>query len=382
MSAPSGSDFRAFPEKWRTAEIRAEWLRHALADAPADRAATEHAITGIYALLGQPRPDFVWLGSPAAAVDIVPTTPAIALGGPLALESRLASAISALRERLDRRAGPRPYDSFWSPTWALHGDGTPTRSPVTDVLDPLRRTVHDAVAGMIAAALPDRRGLHWYGQHEADWVAYYDVHQRVNGTRFGTADTAHLALWATLVRSCGWWWPREGRCFVAERPLVVRTQPLAGSQLGEVRLHGETGPAVAFPDGWTVHSWHGTRVPSWVIDGPTAELIGQEGNIEVRRCAIERLGWPAFIEAAGLRLVGRAGDPANPGCHLFLYDLPYQRWGQRSRLLLAVNGSAERDGTRRRYGLRVPPWFDDPVDAAGWSYGLTGAQYSRLLRRT
>ncbi|QRP43298.1 hypothetical protein [Amycolatopsis sp. FDAARGOS 1241] len=77
--------------------------------------------------------------------------------------------------------------------------------------------------------------------------------------------------------------------------------------------------------------------------------------------------------------MSRAADPGNPGAELVLYDLPGTR---ARRLLLAVNGSVECDGTRRRYGLSVPAWFDDPVEAAGWSYGLTGARYSRLLRRT
>jgi hypothetical protein len=110
--------------------------------------------------------------------------------------------------------------------------------------------------------------------------------------------------------------------------------------------------------------------------------IAAETNVEVRRCAIERIGWGTFVDRAALRLVGSANDPGNPGARLRLYDLPDAGWGESTRLLLAVNGSVERDGTRRRYGLRVPAWFDDPLDAAGWTYGLTGDQYRQLLRRT
>ncbi|GAA2858273.1 hypothetical protein GCM10020220_054280 [Nonomuraea rubra] len=51
-------------------------------------------------------------------------------------------------------------------------------------------------------------------------------------------------------------------------------------------------------------------------------------------------------------------------------------------MLVAVNGSVERDGRRRRYGLTVPGHFTDPLAAAGWTYGLSAEQYSRLLRRT
>lgn len=52
------------------------------------------------------------------------------------------------------------------------------------------------------------------------------------------------------------------------------------------------------------------------------------------------------------------------------------------RLLLAVNGSTERDGTRRRYGLTVPADMPDALTAAGWTYGLAAADYARAERRT
>ncbi|MET8853573.1 DUF6745 domain-containing protein [Amycolatopsis sp. NPDC004625] len=228
-----------------------------------------------------------------------------------------------------------------------------------DVSPEARQTIKEAITTLVRSGIRQSLGLYWYGQQDAYWV---------------TPDSGdpELELWATLVRSCGWWWPRDGVCVVSERPLAIRTD-------GEHRLHCETGLAMVYPDGWGVHAWHGTRVPSWVIEDPTADRINGSVNAEVRRCAIEHLGWAAYIEQAGLRVLSQAPDPGNPGCELQLYDLPGH---PPSRLLLAVNGSAERDGTRRRYGLRVPAGFDHPLDAAGWSYGLTGAQYARLQRRT
>ncbi|MBD0023006.1 MULTISPECIES: hypothetical protein [Gordonia] len=46
------------------------------------------------------------------------------------------------------------------------------------------------------------------------------------------------------------------------------------------------------------------------------------------------------------------------------------------------NGSLERDGHRRRYGLHVPSDISDAPSAAGWTYGISGADYARLVRRT
>jgi len=367
---------------WRATTLRSEWLDHALSTAPADRQASEDAIAGLYALVGRPRPTFTWVDSPAAASP--PPSAGLRSDRLLPLESLVASLLSALRDRLDRRIGARrtSYVQPPDPLAALRS-GLPLGTVLeAGVRDPLHRTAAESVAGAIRAAIPERSGLVWYGQHEAAWVAHYDVHRRIGSTVFGADDLVQLELWATIARSCGWWWPREGECVVAERPAVVHVEPVAGSAYGESRVHREDGPAVVFRDGWSVYAWHGTAVPSWVVESPTADLIAAEPNVEVRRCAIERLGWAEFIDQAGLTLVSSSPDPGNPGSELRLYDLPHHRWGSRTRLLLAVNGSVERDGTRRRYGLRVPPWFDDPIDAAGWTYGLTGPQYALLRRRT
>ncbi|MEU8635599.1 DUF6745 domain-containing protein [Amycolatopsis sp. NPDC048633] len=382
MSASRRHDRRVFHpdgnlEPWsRALEIRDSWLSQALSTEPADRPAAEAAITRLYELAGAAPPTFSWVASPAAAVALMSPTQALSLGGKLPVEARVATLVTSLRERLDRRIGAwrdraRPVNRP-PPDPA----GVSLRALLNNGLGPaLRRSIRDYVSGAVRGELTTGAGLHWGGQHEAHWVALYDLHRRADGVRFDPADGLELDLWAALARSCGWWWPREGVCVIAERPLVVRTER-GDDPYGLVRLHHETGPAMAFPDGWTVHAWHGTRVPSWVIDAPTADLIMAERNVEVRRCAIEHLGWTAFVEEAGLELLDRAGDPGNPGCELRLYD------GSTTRLLLVVNGSVERDGTRRQYGLRVPAEIDHPLDAAGWTYGLTGAQYAQLRRRT
>ncbi len=389
MSTPRREP-RRIPEAldlwYRAVDLRTEWLTHATSTAPADREATEDAITRLYALVGAAPPEFVWVASPAAAVKSLPPPQTLSLTHDVPVEGRLATAVSSLRQRLDRRCGMRPASTWMStldPVSALRS-GNSLRGVINDGLRPtLRRTVLESVAAQIRGTIPEPwLGLHWYGQQDAYWVAPYDIHRRVDDTRFEPADVAQLELWATLTRSCGWWWPRENRCVVAERPLAVRTELLQGTLHAEARLHDATGPAVAYPDGWTVHAWHGTRVPSWVIEEPTADRIDQEPNVEVRRCAIEHLGWTGYIDQAGLTLLNRAPDPGNPGSELRLYTLPREKWRAPTRLLLAVNGSVERDGTRRRYGLRVPAQFDHPLDAAGWTYGLTGAQYAQLQRRT
>ena len=183
-------------------------------------------------------------------------------------------------------------------------------------------------------------------QHEAAWIGYYDTRRQAGFGGYATADLAELAVWAALARAAGWWWPGEGLCVMAERPVAVHTEPLVGSHHGELRLHRADGPAVAFADGFGVNVLHGTPVPEWVLSGPTAELIGAEQNIEVRRSAIEQLGWDAYLKVGGMTLAASCPDPGNPGADLELYDdRPDRGWGAPGRVLVVTNGTRNPTGT-------------------------------------
>lgn len=332
------------------ADLRAEWLGWAYSTLPADRPAAEAVITELYHLIGHEKPRFAWVDSPAALPSA--QTPVAA---------PLASLMYDLRARLDKRVG-RPWaEGFWvnraldRPLWEVLR---------AEVRDPLRAALRDDLLSPLCQELERKTDQIWRGQHDAYWIGHYDAWRRLSGVK----SYWQLDLWVTLARSCGWWWPGDGVCVAAERPVAVH--------VGDKGLHAEDGPAVEYADGWGVHSWHGTRVPGWVIHDPSAERISREPNVEVRRCAIERIGWEAYLDQARLRLISVAPDPGNDGSELQLYETP------KGRLLLAVNGSVERDGQRRRYGLDVPGHLDDPLDAAGWTYGLSGRQYAQVMRRT
>ncbi|WP_433330328.1 DUF6745 domain-containing protein [Spirillospora sp. CA-294931] len=390
----------------RAFTLRDEWLGHALSTDPADRPAAEAAIGELYRLIGRKPPRFVWAESPhAAAAALPPDRKLPDLRDPFApsryadwpAATLLATEMAALRRRLDRRAGskwPRPswrfgpgLASYPTPHEALRNGVDLADLLNTVVAGALRVSVLDGIGKPLRTTLTEEveDPLHftWYGQHEAYWVAHYDTYRRLRlAAPYGPPDDHRLDQWMTLVRSCGWWWPGDEVCVVVERPAAVHTESLPAGREGELRLHNAKDKAVQYTDGWGIYSVNGTRVPEWVLTDPTPERIAAEPNIEIRRCAIERLGWDAYIERAGLALVATAADPGNADCELRLYDLPPEPWQAPSRVLLAINGSRERDGRRRRYGLSVPGEIDDPIAAAGWSYGLTGDQYAQLLRRT
>jgi hypothetical protein len=246
-----------------------------------------------------------------------------------------------------------------------------------EVRSPLSRSANSSLIMSLRAAHDSQynRMSAWYGAQCVSWIAHYDALRRAAGVVFTPEQARQFDVWATVARSCGWWWPREGVCVISERPVAVHTEVWGDD--GEVRLHCASAPAVRYADGWNMYAWHGTQVPYWVVMDPNVQRITLEANAEVRRCAIEHIGWASYIDQAGLRLVASAPDPGNPGSQLLLYDMRKE-----TRVLLAVNGSVERDGHRRRYGLTVPGFFEDPIDAAGWTYGLSAEQYSLLVRRT
>lgn len=210
-----------------------------------------------------------------------------------------------------------------------------------------------------------------YGAHNAGYYAYFAAMREI-----GVTGLEVLLGQEQVARSAGWWWCFRDCAIVTDRPEYL-------SRDGQARLHAENGPAIRYRDGWGFYSWHGRRVPSWVVENPTAERIAAEANTEIRRCGIESMGWDRFISAADLKMCGTPQpDPGNPGQELTLYDVPERLWGTRIRLLLAVNGSAERDGTRRKYGLTVPESVRTPLEAAAWTAGMASENYARMVRRT
>ncbi|MGH3394491.1 MAG: DUF6745 domain-containing protein [Streptosporangiaceae bacterium] len=377
--------------------MRDDWLRAGLSTQPADTATAEAVVTELYRLLGQPKPAFEWVPSPAAALRTGASRPGFRpgrLGGRRApatgrdwpTAARLASLLSDLRGRLDDRIG-QAQQAVWRRTdFSLPRPPSPGEILDAAVHDSLAGTLRDAICAPLRISLPGLQrgalGLTWYGQQDAWWIARHDAWRRAGLVPGRPADAGELDLWGALARSTGWWWPGQHRCVMAGRPAALHTEPAPASEHGQLRLHRDDGPAIAFADGYWRHVLHGTPVPAWVVTGPTVEAIHREPNIEVRRTAIERIGWDAYLDQARLSPVAARPDPGNPGSRLRLYDLPAAAGGRPARFLLAVNGSPEPDGRHRQYGLTVPADIDDPVAAAAWTYGLTGAQYAQLARRT
>jgi hypothetical protein len=171
-----------------------------------------------------------------------------------------------------------------------------------------------------------------------------------------------------------WWWPHSSFVVISERPSALH--------LDRERLHHEHGPAVAWPDGYHVYALHGVAVPAGMVEkGWDVRELHRHPNTEVRRAAMDLIGWNDYIEHAGWRLFAKAPDPGNSPHELSLYEDPSGRL-QGVRVLVMTNGSPDRNGEPLRYAETVPDTIDDPVAAAAWQYNCSVDVYRQLRRRT
>lgn len=418
------------------AELRAKWVAVGLATGPADRPRAERGIRAAYASAGLPPPALVlWARSPLEAV--IGTTH-MALVGEGSRRQRLAAVLKAAYQDLVGWPGGDAYGRLWASLLVPAGDplavflartfmdsrgvraAVGTRilhladAEARERLAPrlrhqLRRELRDDVRervlhnvwmpvvaeiqgrvwSRLKALLEARHVAHWswlrswavvrdlYGlisiqdalhgpprdRASLDWLALYDF----VGRTFGLQEPAALDGLMELARSAGWWWPHGSAVVVCERPLRLLHDDRG-------RLHGENGPAIVYPDGWSIWAWHGVRVQRRVIEQPEAlsatEVLG-EPDPEVRRVMIERLGKDRFLRDAGATRV--AEDETGI---LWRVDLPDD---EPLVCVEVTNTSPAPDATFRRFMLRVPPEMRTPREAIAWTFALDGRDYGPSL---
>lgn len=369
----------------RIRAIRDEWFAVGTRTGPADRTAAQAAITALYRQVGAAAPTVVWADSPLEAVRIV----AARRGGRVSLRHRLQQAVESELSSLDEpswatlldavrgdeaamrwasvwsQLGTNPAAALWSATRTSLGQSLETSVGVT-LAAALRAELGELASGHDDPVRGDIVDDALWGQQDAGWIAFHDARRRLGMATFTASATAHLDRWADLARSCGWWWPYEGLCVASERPAVLRLEPWPLHDAH--RLHCADGPAMRFGDGWQVHAWHGTRVPSSFVDGDwsVADILA-EPAFEVRHRAIQRMGWDRFLTGAAFAETARAPAPEDGGM-LVLYDVPDRLFGQPARMLVWTPADPGHDGDLTAFAMAVPAALADPVAAFDWTW--------------
>ena len=344
------------------ARSRTEWWNAVLAAGPGNRRLAEASVASLYTAAGRAVPEVCWCDSPLALVRA-----AAELGGEDIADElvyrRYRRELAAVAGRTTKRYRMRSHLLAELQDFGARRIAESLWDAVFDVLKGCERHIWDAVRGSV-------------------WVYFnyedIDVRETVQPELPGALALAHFVEteWRfpgrgrairDLVCSCGGFVLHDDVALLSERHAFLRRDD-------DGRLHGEGGPAVAWPDGFAVHAWHGVRVPADVIEQPEAldpRAVLDEPNVEIRRVMIELLGWERLVR--GLRLEPIAEDAAG---RLWRVEQPFD---EAIVLVEVENATPDPDGSRKRYFLRVPPGLSTAWDAVAWTFDTEADSYGPLV---
>jgi len=354
---------------------RARWAAIRRSTAPADRGAAEEGVRLAYHAAGlKPPARLAWCDSPIALSQLAQR--ASRADGPNVKSALVHRIRRQMAARVASHVGARAramIESIVGPVDVLVASAaeavmTATARESLSLLDLVRRSYPLSLADAVRV-LAGQQGFRYsaVGPHELSWLGAYDYLRDVFGLQ---AETAPLAgLWQ-LAANLGWLQPHQHTCWLAERPNLLRGD-------ARDRLHNADGPALRYPDGWSVWAWKGVEVPRSVIEAPetvTLAAIEAEQNVQVRRCMIEIMTPQRYVAQGG---ADRAAEDET-GILWRKTWLPFDAWAA----VEVINATPEPDGTRKHFFLQVPAHMRTAREAVAWTYGLSANSYAKLVTRT
>ncbi|MCY3018341.1 MAG: hypothetical protein NTW87_04815 [Planctomycetota bacterium] len=137
------------------------------------------------------------------------------------------------------------------------------------LVDPFRRAMLGAIQNLLADWLgfipEEATASRSHSPQSIRWVAYH-LERRDSGVQpYSQRECDLLDLWAAVLESCGWWWPCENVCVIAERATAV-------ANLRRGQLHCDHGPVIRFRDGFSLWYLHDVPVPWWLVELPEGEI--------------------------------------------------------------------------------------------------------------
>ena len=179
----------------------------------------------------------------------------------------------------------------------------------------------------------------------------------------GKAPPTHMQSgFFELMQHSGWVMPYENICFISERHSQIYLDERG-------RLHSETRPAIAYPDGFSVHAWNGMIFPEeWLVAKPSESDAINMRNGEHRRIACEMVGWHTILNELEAVTIDK-DDDAEIG-ELVEVSIRYE-----TQKFLRVTC-----GTGRNFAIPVPPNMRTAREANAWTWGLQPSEYNPEVR--
>jgi hypothetical protein len=338
-----------------------DWRTIAFSSEPTDRTAAEAAVAALYDLVAPgSRPEIRWYASPAEAARSI-----VAGGAEFAVPLRGAvrdQPWEADRAELLAALGMADFARAWQASCAaLAPEMSRLAGRIAAGVEAEAADGADHVALRIALT----HALH--GQHDAAWLPLFDAVWRTAGIP-DPAGTPVLAAVADVARHAGWWWAFQDVVILTDRPTELHRDELG-------RLHRGGGPALAYADGFALHSWRGQPITaefSAKMAAPSAAVIREEPNAELRRMLLEHFTYERFVAESGATPV--QDDEAG---RLWRIELPDD---EAIVMVEVVNASPEPDGTFNTYWLRVPPTTRTAKGGVAWTFGMTEDEYQPLIQ--
>ena len=362
--------------------------------ARADRAACDAGIDELYRLCNRAKPEKIWCNTPLQAVKEAGRQrrkkrilPFRQLTTDLGLERGSYSRITV--ERAPRR---RSYptalglsqelleahgdlDSMnqtgwsWSPSWAAGSvvPAKPHRGLVHNLTQCVERSLLEGVR-RVGGELPSWANV----THSAEEIIHFTPMELIDRLRGVDIARSPHAVINAIIHNCGHFLPREGACFLSERPSALRF-----SENGD--LHAEGEPAISYSAGFMHYFfWNGIPVPETVGLIPSAAITpdyirGHSTWLE-RNILIARMGLENFL-AESDAIVTHEDETGK------LWKARFGRGNTYSwSVVEVINGSPEPDGKFKHYFLQVPPAMRTARQAVAWTYGLAEDQYQVAMR--
>lgn len=215
------------------------------------------------------------------------------------------------------------------------------------------------------------QSLWFLGAADLYWLSVYEFGRRI-GAEYDDNTLKRMEAYLRYTKTCGFAFLYDDWAFVSDRQSILTFD-------AQRRLHNEDGPAMQWPDGYSVYAWHGTRIPKTYITERferTAADVMKIDNAEFRRVAMEIYahvnGAERFIKDLKAKQISKDTDES--GRPRILYQI-----GD-ARFLHVINGSLEPNGERREFILGAPSEMQTPHEAVAASYGRPAAKYKEVVR--
>ena len=358
-------------------QVRDEWFKIYLDNAPIDRGEIREVLGRLYALANKPAPEnIIFFDSPLQI--------SLAIGNLRMAQDTVRPQVSKLvqkqvssqlgQEQVIQTQKQPTYKIFSERTKAYtvssHGPGHhfyPAEvmpsilfEKVSDIWGKVYERSDSQFVGFKAIDLDQRYQSNDFGQFD-EYLPWFDLLGRLG------VDISKLTPRINLGKACGlgilfWDW-----AFISAKPEFKVD--------GRGILHCETGPSVRYLDGFSVFYLDGVHVPEKLVMSPetiTVSEIESEINIELRRLMIERYGTERFLVDSGAEEIHRDDFGI-----LYRKDFPED---QSLVMVKVVNSTPEPDGSFKDYFLRVPPEIERAKQAVAWTFGKEENDYAPELQ--